>query len=218
MKNGNALVAVLMIVAGFLLGWVFGTSQPAYNLSKKGEIASSKAEMFRGDMRKLWTDHAVYTRLYIVSAVNDMSDQEELLERLLKNQEEIGEAIKPVYGEDAGNKLTALLKDHIGYAGEVVGAAVKKDAIALGKADLKWRQNADEISEFLAGANPNWKKDDLKKMLTDHLDITRQEAVDIIAGRADASISDFDKVNSQILQMADALAAGVVKQYPDKFR
>lgn len=218
MKNGNIAVMALLLVAGIFLGWVVGTSQPAYDLSEKGEVVSSKSESLRADMRKLWEDHIIYTRLYIVSAVNNTHDKEEILDRLLKNQEDLGDAIKPVYGDEAGKKLTELLKEHIALAGEVVGAANKKDAAALTKSDLKWRENGDAIADFLAGANPNWKKEDLRMMMKDHLDLTRQEAVDIIAKRADASIADFDKIHNQALTMSDMLTVGIIKQYPEKFR
>src|SRR5688572_11942105 len=68
---------------------------------------------FRNAMRKLWEDHITWTRLYIVSAAASLPDKDATAQRLLRNQEDIGNAIKPYYGAAAGNQLTALLKDHI---------------------------------------------------------------------------------------------------------
>jgi hypothetical protein len=88
---------------------------------------------FRNAMRKLWEDHITWTRLYIVSATADLPDKDATTQRLLQNQTDIGNAIKPFYGDAAGTKLTALLKDHILIAADLVAAAkvgdtAKKDA------------------------------------------------------------------------------------------
>jgi hypothetical protein len=78
-------------------------------------------------MRKLWSDHVVYTRLYIISAVNGTADAQPTAARLLKNQEDIGNAIVPYYGAAAGQKLTDLLKQHILIAVDLVSAAKAGD-------------------------------------------------------------------------------------------
>lgn len=44
-------------------------------------------------------EHAIWTRSYIVSAIGGLEDQDKVLARLLRNQDEIGNAIKPYYGE-----------------------------------------------------------------------------------------------------------------------
>jgi hypothetical protein len=66
----------------------------------------------RQSMRELWADHVVWTRGYIISAVAGLPDAEAALNRLMKNQENLGDAIVPYYGAAAGAKLTDLLKQH----------------------------------------------------------------------------------------------------------
>src|SRR5688572_21460032 len=61
----------------------------------------------RPAMRKLWADHVVWTRNYIIAAVAGTPDATPVLNRLLKNQEDIGNAIVPFYGAPAGAKLTS---------------------------------------------------------------------------------------------------------------
>src|SRR2546425_3381906 len=85
--------------------------------------AATSALDFRNAMRKLWEDHVTWTRLYIVSAAADLPDKDLTAQRLLQNQVDIGNVIKPFYGDDAGNKLTALLKDHILGAADLIAAA-----------------------------------------------------------------------------------------------
>jgi len=83
----------------------------------------SKQSAFQAAMRKLWEDHITWTRLFIVSAAADLPDKGPTTNRLLQNQVDIGNAIKPYYGDAAGEKLTVLLKEHITTAAELVAAA-----------------------------------------------------------------------------------------------
>lgn len=180
-------------------------------------ITKTKAEMLRTDMRKLWEDHVVWTRNVIFCLVDELPGQDQALERLMKNQEDIGMAVASYYGDDAGDKLTALLKEHIAIAPEVISAAMKNDKVALDVANEKWIKNADEISEFLCNANKNWDLSEMKDMMHDHLNLTTDEAVARIKKDYKADVAAYDKVHDEILMMADMLSDGIIKQYPDKF-
>jgi hypothetical protein len=172
----------------------------------------------RMSMRKLWEDHITYTRNYIISALADLEDTGKVAERLLKNQDDIGNAIKPIYGDEAGNKLASLLRDHILIATEVVKAAKMGKNEELTMANKKWEANADDIAVFLSGANPNWPKQDLTDMLYKHLELTTGEVVSRLKKNWDADINNYDKGHEHMLMFADALTDGIVKQYPDKFK
>ena len=99
-------------------------------------------------MQKLWIDHAWWTRSVIVSKLANLEDQNEVLDRLLQNQVDIGNLIKPYYGEEAGNTLTTLLKEHIVIAGEIIDAAQKGDQADVDTFNKEWVRNADEIVAF----------------------------------------------------------------------
>ena len=179
---------------------------------------SDKALAFHDAFRKLWADHVTWTRLYIVSAVGGLPDKDATLQRLLRNQEDLGNGIKPFYGDDAGAKLTALLKDHIAIAGDLVGAAAAKDAAKVDAANTKWLANADQLAAFLAKANPDaWPLEAGKRMLRDHLALTTEEVKARLAKDWDREIAAYDKVHTQALEMADMLSDGIRKQFPAKF-
>jgi len=169
-------------------------------------------------MRKLWEDHITYTRNYIVSALADLGDKDAVAKRLLKNQEDIGNAIKPYYGDDAGGKLTALLRDHILIATKVVDAAKSNNKEQLDAQQKNWSQNGKDIAAFLSGANPNWPKSDLEEMLQKHLDLTTGEVVGRLKKDWEADIKCYDEGHAHMLMFADALTDGIIKQFPDKFR
>ena len=174
---------------------------------------------FHDAMRKLWEDHIMWTRLFIVSTAADLPDNSATTNRLLQNQVDIGNAIKPYYGNEAGDQLTALLRDHILIAADLVKAAKANNSTGVTNANTRWVANADQIAGFLSKANPkNWPEPEMRMMMHDHLTLTTEEATARLKGNYGADIAAYDKVHEQILKMADMLSMGIVQQFPQKFR
>jgi hypothetical protein len=82
--------------------------------------------------RVLWTDHAVWTRMYIIESLDNSYGASAAATRLLKNQEDIGNALKPYYGDAAGTQLTALLKTHIYTAVNIIDDVKAKKCLTTG--------------------------------------------------------------------------------------
>lgn len=200
-QTGRALLALSLVS-------VPATRASAQPASKRGAVALT--------MRKLWSDHVFWTRLYIVDAAAGLPSADATSKRLLKNQEDIGNAVVPYYGTTAGAKLTDLLKQHILIAVDVVAAAKAGDNAKLADADKRWHDNAADLATFLSSANPNWPKQTLLSMLNEHLALTTQEATARLQQRWDDDIAAFDKVFMQAMMMADALSDGIAKQFPGK--
>jgi hypothetical protein len=195
----------------FLVGILFAA------IALPTSARAATREELRLAMRQLWEDHVVWTRLFIVSALSDLPDKQATTERLLKNQTDIGDAVKPFYGEAAGTKLTGLLKEHILIAADIVAAAKAGDSGKLESAKTRWVSNADEIAAFLSGANPkNWPAADMKKMMREHLDVTTAELTARLNKDWAADVAAYGKVREQILHMSDMLAAGIASQFPEK--
>jgi len=169
-------------------------------------------------MDKLWTDHVTWTRLVIVDFFAKSPDLKPDLARLLRNQVDIGNAIKPYYGAMAGRELTALLHTHIMEAVPVLQAAQEGDKPALQQALDRWYANAHQIAAFLSKANPtSWPAGATRTMMDMHLKLTTNEAVAHLERRWAADIAAYDQVRSEILTMAHTLADGIVAQFPARF-
>jgi hypothetical protein len=184
----------------------------------KGAITAPtmSATDLRNGMRKLWTDHTTYTHDYIVSALATLPDLPAVTQRLLRNQDDIGNAIVPIYGEQAGKKLSALLRDHILIAADIVKAAKANDTKAVEAGQKKWRQNGDQMAAFLASANPMWKQQALTDMLQRHLDFVTQQVVARIKMDWAADIKAYDAGFDHMMMFADMLSDGIIKQNPHK--
>ena len=176
-------------------------------------------QAFHDAMRKLWEDHITWTRLVIIGVFEDSPGLDSSVQRLLQNQVDIGDAIKPFYGDEAGDQLTALLTDHILIAAEILQAAKSGNTVALEDAVERWYTNADDIAVFLNAANPSqWPLEEMKAMMREHLDLTLEEAVAYLQGDYEASVAAYDEVHVQALEMADMLSRCIIKQFPNKFR
>ena len=178
---------------------------------------SSSAMALKQDMRKLWTDHVVWTRDYIIAAIGDQPDAQAAANRLMKNQDDIGNAVGKVYGAAAGQQLATLLKEHISIAVDLIKAAKAGDKAGQQAADAKWSANGVAIADFLSKANPNWPRATLVTMMNVHLATTTNEVVARLNKKWDEDVRAFDAVYDHILMMADALSDGIVKQFPEKF-
>lgn len=178
---------------------------------------SASAASLRSEMRRLWSDHVIWTRDYIVAAVAGQPDQQAAATRLMKNQEDIGAAVATYYGSPAGAKLTSLLKEHITIAVELIKAAKAGDQAGQQRADSAWHKNADDIADFLSKANPKWPRSTLVEMMNVHLSTTTNEVVARLTQDWSADVRAFDAVYAHILHMADALSDGIIAQFPEKF-
>lgn len=212
MKKIFSIMITTLLMLSFL-------SVPNQVLGAPNSIpCNPKTTKLKLEQRKLWGDHVFWTSHFIISDISGLEDKDAVLQRLLQNQTDIGNSIKPFYGEKAGNQLTKLLKEHIVLAGQVVDAAKSGNQQALNKYNKLWYKNADDIAAFLSKANPNWSYEQLKDMLHKHLGFVTEEAVARLKKDWKANIAAFDKGENHMLMLADLLANGIIKQFPQKFK
>lgn len=169
-------------------------------------------------MRRLWGDHISYTRSFIISSIAGLPDMPDVQARLMKNQDDIGAALRPYYGTEAGDKLATLLRAHITAMAEVVRAVRDKNKKAQDDAQAKAVSNADEIADMLAGANPNWSKTELSASLRHHLDLLTEQAAARAKKDWKADIAAYDRGEDHMQAFADMLVEGIARQYPEKFQ
>lgn len=215
----GALIAALAMLAA--LGLSGGGTQPARadtgTMSLTAPVNQQELALSNA-MRKLWEDHITWTRMVIVDFAAGLPDLTFAEKRLLQNQTDIGNAIKPYYGAAAGNTLTKLLRTHILEAVPVLTYAKSGDQAKLKQALTAWYANGRQIAAFLTKANPSaWPLSMTRAMMKNHLDLTTKEAVSRLQGKWAADIAAYDAVHREILGMADMLTAGIIQQFPKRF-
>jgi hypothetical protein len=196
-----------------------GESQAARHHGHGAALQTQKAIAFHDRMRALWEAHGSWTHMVIVSFVANLPNLPAEEQVLLDNQVDIGNAIKPYYGVAASNKLTQLLQEHINGAVTVLQAAKSGDKTTLTQAESSWFANGREIADFLHAANPRFlPRRAARRMMRIHLNQVIEQAVDELNGDYVAGARAFEPYIEHILDMADMISGGIIRQFPGRFR
>jgi hypothetical protein len=183
-----------------------------YSCISEQEVRLSNA------MRLVWEQHVYWTRMTINSIAFDLPDVDAVTARLLRNATDMGNLLKPFYGNRIAAKFSNLIREHLLIAAEIVKAAKAGNQKAVADAERRWYANGEEIAEFLSRINPFISRDEFQEMFFEHLALTTKEALFILQNKFQSSIAVFDKIEAQALQMADTITNAIVKQFPRKFQ
>ena len=168
-------------------------------------------------MRELWEDHIKWTRNVIFCLVDNLPGTDQAVARLMQNQEDLGDILKPFYGEEVGDEFTRLLKEHIAIAAEVITATKAGNTDLIVQLDYKWTDNADQIALFLCTKMPKLDCAEMKYMMRYHIKLTNDEADFRINRMYDADIDITNRLYREIRVMSDYLFQAIVKQFPQEF-
>jgi hypothetical protein len=194
----------------FALLSLTGTARADPKPSTPGEL--------RMEMRRVWDDQAVYTRNFIVSTLAMREDQGPVTQYLIDHQDVLAAAIQPFYGKEASKRLGVLLREHVILTADLVRTISEGDVERVPRLRAYWFDNVQQIAAYLATLNPRWNKRQLEDSLEMYLDLTMAE----IEGRSirnwDWDVAAYERVGNHTVHLADFLANGIVKQFPERFR
>jgi hypothetical protein len=171
---------------------------------------TAEEEALHVAMRELWMDHATWARFVIVDQVAGLPETPRTTIRLLANQRQLGDELRPTYGDAAGDGWTNLLREHVFVGAAVVDAAASHDADRLRTARTVWYTNAYTMDTFLAAANPAWSTPLVPDLVKTHLDQTSIEAMSRVLDDWAGDAAAYDAVVANALELADTMSAGLV--------
>jgi hypothetical protein len=163
--------------------------------------------------RKLWSQHVMWTRSFIISTLADLKDLEPVTKRLLRNPSDFADVLRKYYGDENAKKFEALLQQHLLIGAKIVNAAKVGNTAEVNEQEKNWYANADSIAGFLAAINPFWSKSEWQRLLYDHLKMTTDEVLAWLSGQYQKSIDLYSAIEDEALMMADAMADGIRKQF-----
>ncbi len=164
------------------------------------------------DMRKAWTEHAFWAFAYQNSIFNELADLDDVAARLMQNAEDISEAFENYYSGSIINQLTRLLMEHSRLAGEIM-ISMRDNTPDTEQLERQWFQNAENIARLLSNANAEYSYEELLQALTGHLDMLKRQMLATMNKEYENAIRLFDESLNQLLEMADYLTDGLLKQF-----
>lgn len=168
-------------------------------------------------MSILWDQHVFWTRLLIISILENLKDLEETKKRLLNNPIDIGILFGKFYRPSVQGIITNLLTEHLVIGSKLITAYKNKDTQNINEQNSLWYDNADRMAKAFASINPYYIEKDVKKMLYNHLDLTKNEVALRLAGNYAEDIKNFDMIEKQALEMANYFSMGIIYQFRNMF-
>ena len=207
----------MIIACAFALAFAFGAAVPSRAADAPTAIAAPAAPKLHAAMRELWQGHAKYTRDYALAVkAGDAAATKKAADDVVANAKQIADAVASYYGADAGKRMLELLAGHWGGVKALTDADKAGDKDARAKAMQDLTSNADQIAQFLSGANPNLPADAVRGLLMTHACHHSALVAEIMKGDAKSEATTWTAMQAHMNALADALASGIAKQFPAK--
>lgn len=168
-------------------------------------------------LRGLWLGHVEATRSYLFAVHDQRPGQAKAAaDQVVANAKSIAGAVGNFYGKAAGEQMLTLLAGHWGAVKAYTDASAIGDERGREQAMQDLNANAERIADFLAGANPYLPRPALLGLLATHGAHHIAQIQQVTAGDLPAEAKTWQAMRAHMLVIADALAEGLVKQFPDK--
>lgn len=189
---------------------------PNYNQNLNYWISSNEVKLLK-QMNVVWEQHIMWTRMLLISIAENLKDLEATQTRLLENPKDIADVFRTYYGNNVTNEIQRLLTEHLVIGKDLIVALKNKNQEQANLLSLKWYQNADSMAEAFSSINPFYPKEEIRKMLYEHLRLTTEEVDARLKGNYPADIKAYDMVQKEILRMSQFFVNGIVSQFSNLF-
>ena len=190
---------------------------PRYNMPSQDYWISVNQVDLANRMNLAWLEHIMWTRMFLISVAGELKDLEATKNRLLQNPKTIADVFRKYYGNDIANSIQRLITEHLVIGGDLIVALKNNNEKLANELSTKWYKNADEMAEAFSKINPFYSKEEVRRMLYEHLRLTSEEVENRLKGRYEADIRSYEKIQNEILMMSEFFVNGIVKQFPNLF-
>ena len=168
-------------------------------------------------MNLVWEQHIMWTRMLLISIAENLKDLDATEARLLQNPRDIANIFKIYYGDDIANQIQKLLTEHLTIGKNLIVALKNGNKEEAARLNTNWYRNADEMAEAFSRINPFYPKEEVRRMLYEHLRLTTNEVNARLSGKYAEDINAYDLIQKEILMMSHFFVDGIVKQFPNLF-
>ena len=189
----------------------------AHAPAAKSATATAPAPKLQAALRGLWHGHVMHTRDYAFAVkAGDTARSQAEADAVVANAKQLADAVAGFYDKAAGDQMLALLAGHWGAVKTMTDAGQRADTEAGNAAMATLVKNAGEIAVFLSGANPNLPEDAVRGLLVAHGAHHAAQIAQVMRGDLAGEKTTWTAMQAHMDTIADAMAAALAKQFPDK--
>lgn len=166
-------------------------------------------------MRKLWTDHAIFTKQLIVDLLGDLPSIDYTIDRLFKSQEQTGNCFRPFFGDVAADNLVILLKEHVAITIDLLKSIKIGNMEDVAIFEDQWTTNIENTSILFGTINKYYSIDELCDICNTCLILTKYQFIARMDGDYNAEIMYFDMGLNHILRISDYLTNGLIENFSE---
>jgi hypothetical protein len=190
-------------------GFCSVTGNTPCHCPKKNAVTSIGSALlvdFKAALRKIFTDHGVYTLWLILESLPSQTPFSDVVtKRLLQNPKDISNLLVNIIGKDAAFLVQQLFTEHLILASKTFEPAKNGDQVTLNNILDKLYSNGDKIGEALASLNPVKLPIQYAKQL---MRVHNEQVVQMVVKRLSNDISIvelYDHYYKHLLMMSDAI-------------
>lgn len=169
-------------------------------------------------MRLAWEQNVYWTRMLMISILARLPDQNDVTNRLMRIPNDIAGIFADYYGTDAANTIAQLLMEHLQIGAHLATALRENNSTEATNFNRQWYINADRMADAFSSLNPYFDREEVRLMLYNYLALVTRQIFMRLAGNYPVDIAAFDLGEQLILQLADYFSAGIMQQFPERFR
>ena len=179
-------------------------------------VSNNEVQLLK-QMNLVWEQHIMWTRMLLISIAENLKDLDATQTRLLQNPRDIADVFKQYYGIAVANKIQTLLTEHLTIGKDLIVAIKNNNQEEINRLSTRWYRNADDMAEAFSSINPFYPKEEVRRMLYEHLRLTTDEVNNRIKGNYAEDIRACDMVQKEILRMSQFFVDGIVRQFNNLF-
>ncbi len=200
---------------------IAATAQASHDMAAMAQAVPAAAPVaapkLQAAMRSLWHGHVVHTREYAMAVhAHDTAKAKAAEEAVVANARQIADAVGGFYGKPAGEQTLQLLAGHWAGVKALTDASAAKDTAGEQKAMADLNTNVTAIAKFFSGANPNLPENAVQGLFAAHVAHHASQISQIMSGDTKGEQATWAQMQAHMNTIADVLAGGIAKQFPDK--
>ena len=212
-----AIVVLAVGGAGFYLGRNDAKNSSENKTGSVGDTVYSNTSDLRKELNVKLAEHVALATEVMRTSYDQHGSSTAAVDELDKNSQELADIIGNFYGQGPKDTFLKQWRDHITFFVNYTISVKNDDKEGKEQALSDLEEYSQQAAEFLAGLNSSLSVDNLKPLFADYRDLMVDSMNDYANEEYPQSLDKESQTYAQAGKLADSIADGLAKQFPEKF-